>query len=91
MSRQRALHLEQALLAVLAVLAAVVQHGCPNDICAQAAGLLMSERKSHWADSEYKNGAADEIELALILLIKKLRFLDVSEGNHTNLVIGNPG
>ncbi|WP_353187107.1 hypothetical protein [Pseudomonas sp.] len=63
MSSDRTQQLEQALLAVIA---AATKMGVSCDaLCAEAVGGLMADRNWQWSLSEYKHGAADEIEEAL--------------------------
>lgn len=70
MSKERELHLEQALLAVLA---AVGQRGISiHDACAMAVGGLMSDRYWQWVDPEFRDGAADEIDKAMTRLFSRL-------------------
>lgn len=63
---ERIFQLEQALLAVIA---AAAQRGLSSDeLCTQAVGGLMTDRYWHWANADYIEGAADEIDNALSLL-----------------------
>ncbi|MBJ7370672.1 MAG: hypothetical protein JHD19_04385 [Pseudomonas sp.] len=65
-SQERELQLEQALLAVLAALG---QKGASiEDACAMAVGGLMSDGYWQWAEPEYREGAADEIDKAITRL-----------------------
>jgi len=64
---ERISHLEQALMAVIA---AAGKMGLSSDeLCAQAVGGLVSERYWSWANAHYAQGAADEIDNALNLLM----------------------
>lgn len=67
MSTERISQLEQALMAVIA---AAGKMGVSSDeLCAQAVGGLMSERYWSWANAQYAQGAADEIDNALSILV----------------------
>jgi hypothetical protein len=59
--------LEQALLAVIA---AAGKMGISSDeLCTQAVGGLMANHYWCWADARYAQGAADEIDHALTVLV----------------------
>lgn len=54
----------------MAVIAAAAKMGVSSDeLCAQAVGGLMSERYWSWANAQYAQGAADEIDNALSVLV----------------------
>ena len=54
----------------MAVIAAAGKMGISSDeLCAQAVGGLMAEHYWGWADARYANGAADEIDDALSVLL----------------------
>ncbi len=56
----------------MAVIAAAGKMGVSSDeLCAQAVGGLMSDRYWGWANAQYAQGAADEIENALSVLINR--------------------
>ncbi|WLG97612.1 hypothetical protein [Pseudomonas sp. FP198] len=67
MSTERISQLEQALLAVIAA-AGKMGVSC-DELCAQAVGGLVSERYWGWADAQHAQGAADEIDNALAVLV----------------------
>ncbi len=74
MSTERIAQLEQALMAVIA---AAGKLGIGSDkLCAEAIGGLMSERYWGWAHAQHAQGAADEIDNALNLLVGR-RALDL--------------
>ncbi|UZE21979.1 hypothetical protein LOY67_18205 [Pseudomonas sp. B21-056] len=54
----------------MAVIAAAGKMGVGSDeLCAQAVGGLMSGRYWNWANAQYAQGAADEIDNALNILV----------------------
>jgi hypothetical protein len=54
----------------MAVIAAAGKMGISSDeLCAQAVGGLMADHYWSWADARYANGAADEIDNALSVLV----------------------
>ncbi|MEN2395910.1 hypothetical protein [Pseudomonas halotolerans] len=56
----------------MAVIAAAGKMGVSSDeLCAQAVGGLMFEHHWGWANVQYAQGAADEIDNALSLLVGK--------------------
>ncbi|WLH14522.1 hypothetical protein PSH58_09520 [Pseudomonas hefeiensis] len=56
----------------MAVIAAAGKMGVSSDeLCAQAVGGLMFEHHWNWANAQYAQGAADEIDNALSLLVGK--------------------
>ncbi|WP_178129652.1 hypothetical protein [Pseudomonas sp. PICF6] len=56
----------------MAVIAAAGKMGvCSDELCAQAVGGLMFEHHWSWTNAQYAQGAADEIDNALSLLVGK--------------------
>ncbi|MBT2296048.1 hypothetical protein [Pseudomonas fluorescens] len=56
----------------MAVIAAAGKMGVSSDeLCAQAVGGLMFEHHWGWANAQYAQGSADEIDNALSLLVGK--------------------
>ncbi|UZE08156.1 hypothetical protein [Pseudomonas corrugata] len=56
----------------MAVIAAAGKMGiCSDELCAQAVGGLMSDHYWSWANAQHAQGAADEIDNALNVLLRR--------------------
>jgi len=56
----------------MAVIAAAGKMGiCSDELCAQAVGGLMSDHYWSWANAQHAQGAADEIDNALNMLVRR--------------------
>lgn len=70
----------------MAVIAAAGKMGiCSDELCAQAVGGLMSDRYWSWADAQHAQGAADEIDNALNILVGR----PMAQVNSPDTEVGN--
>jgi hypothetical protein len=74
----------------MAVIAAAGTMGiCSDELCAQAVGGLMSDRYWSWADAQHAQGAADESDNALNILVGRpmaqVKSPDAEVGNGVTL------